>query len=974
MSGDTTENFKILSLIDAERVDAACDRFETAWRSGEWPCIEAYLDSVVEPARTILLHELLKLEVELRRGVGEHPAAQEYRVRFPEHASAIHELFERERIEEQGETTCAYRPAPSDPLLDSHIGSTSGAPESQVRDCAGADVALGRVLGDYVLLDKIGSGAMGVVYRALQRSTRRIVALKLIRADWRGGDTEASNREARLRFTNEAHAHAQLEHDHIVPLYDAGHSGGLLYFSMRLIKGRSLRQIVRSEGPLAPRRAAYYVEAVARAIQYAHDRNILHRDLKPGNILVDGNDRPYLIDLGLAKSLEATEYTTLSGHPLGTPEFMSPEQARGQKDVGFASDVYGLGATLFALLTGRPPFGKGGEPPLVILRKAIDEEAVWPRERNKPVGRELKAICLKCLEKDPLRRFSTAGDLAVALNKYLNYEHTGITFPGPQARLAKWIKRKPWRAAAAGIALLAALGLGLGWATVARHRRAAAATLVHDIQVVPLALLPSTLEHAAPYHDAVSPPLRELLRRDPSNAELRSRIAMALVSADPSWTKDLIDRLLSCDPEEHRVIREVLRGNWQQVSPVLLAVLTSPSQDQRKRTRAAAALVASDGGNDFADRAAWLEFRQADDPGPRVELLEWLVRSKARSDLLIVHFERERDPAIRRLILQCLGELGTEHASPAGASFLSRLDDVYRNDPDPGVHSSAAYVFWHWGYHKRLKQMDRALAGVPRGSKRWFVNPHGQTMAVIGDDLNPGSLSSERFPYRFSIATTETTLEQYQKFEPGHDARRKKYGDVSQGSPELPADFVSYNDAAMYCNWLSQREGLPPEEWCYVRGDERLEWALAPNYLARRGYRLPDLREWEYAARAGTKTTRYFGESLDHADQYAWYDRNTSYKSEPVARKRPNDYGLFDVLGNVTEWCYNPDPPHDPECHCSAPRGENCVKVRFVSLRGGCFYYTTGELAARPNHSLLDQRTPSERYNFTGFRIARIER
>ena len=203
--------------------------------------------------------------------------------------------------------------------------------------------------------------------------------------------TDGTNDDARIRFRNGAQANAQLEHDHIVPVYEIGHVGGLLYFSMRLIKGRSLGQMILSDGPLAPRRAAYYVEAIARAIQYAHDKAVLHRDVKPGNIMVDENDRPILIDLGLAKSLDATDYTTLTGKVLGTAEYMSPEQAKGLKNVDFTTDVYGLGATLFALLTARPPFS--GPQPMVVLRKVIDEEPVWPRRIDKPVGRELKAIC-----------------------------------------------------------------------------------------------------------------------------------------------------------------------------------------------------------------------------------------------------------------------------------------------------------------------------------------------------------------------------------------------------------------------------------------------------------------------------------------------------------------------------------------------------------------------------------------------------
>ncbi len=279
-------------------------------------------------------------------------------------------------------------------------------------DVPRVDGAVGRMLGDYLILERLGSGGMGVVYRALQKNARRLVALKLIRADWWGDSTDANDRQAEARFHNEAEALAQLEHDHIVPIFDVGLFEGVVYFSMRLIIGRSLGRLVRDGGPMDPRRAAAYIEPIARAVQYAHERGIVHRDLKPSNIMVDAEDRPILIDLGLCKSLEATDATSRSGRPMGTAEYMAPEQARGDRRAGASVDIYGLGATLLTLLTGQPPFS--GSPPAAVLLRVIGDEPEWPRERDRAVGRELKAVCLKCLEKDPALRFESAGALAVA--------------------------------------------------------------------------------------------------------------------------------------------------------------------------------------------------------------------------------------------------------------------------------------------------------------------------------------------------------------------------------------------------------------------------------------------------------------------------------------------------------------------------------------------------------------------------------
>ena len=190
---------------------------------------------------------------------------------------------------------------------------------------------------------------------------------------------------------------------------------------------------------------------------------------------------------------------------------------------------------------------------------------------------------------------------------------------------------------------------------------------------------------------------------------------------------------------------------------------------------------------------------------------------------------------------------------------------------------------------------------------------------------------------------------------------------------EVPVDAVSYDDAARFCNWLSEQERLPREHWCYLPDDGRGGMVLAPDYLSRRGYRLPSLREWDYAARAGTTTDRYFGRSPDHSADYAWFLRNSSNRAEPVGQKRPNDFGLFDVLGNVLEWCYNPAPPHDPRCECRAAGGAQCLKARLVSMRGGSFYESEGGLTVSPSGPVFDRMLSTEKFRYIGFRIVRSQ-
>src|SRR5262249_11026560 len=248
-------------------------------------------------------------------------------------------------------------------------------------------------------------------YKARQVSLNRLVALKLIK------DAEFASESDRLRFQNEAEAVAQLDHPQIVPIYEVGESRGRRYFSMKLIAGTSLDKHL-ADFMADPRAAARLVAVVAEAVQHAHERGILHRDLKPANILMDERGEPHVTDFGLAKRITADGALTLSGAILGTPQYMSPEQARGNKGPNTtATDVYGLGSILYALLTGRAPFTPGS------LSEALDLVRLRPPEppsrQNPRVPRDLEVICLKCLEKEPSRRYPGARALAEDLSRWL---------------------------------------------------------------------------------------------------------------------------------------------------------------------------------------------------------------------------------------------------------------------------------------------------------------------------------------------------------------------------------------------------------------------------------------------------------------------------------------------------------------------------------------------------------------------------
>jgi tetratricopeptide (TPR) repeat protein/tRNA A-37 threonylcarbamoyl transferase component Bud32 len=467
-------NDPTLPVAEFIQIDAACDRFEAAYHAGQRPDLATYLTEVPAEARVALFRNLLSLDLEYRQRAGERPDLETYLERFPDLTEVVESVFHSRS--ESHIPTCLR--IPDDLDVDGTV-ETRSAVISQDEEALALSYGMDLDAIDelrsagYEVTRLLGRGGMGVVYQAHQVALNREVALKLIRSGSFASETEV------LRFQNEAEAVAQLDHPHIVPIYEVGRHRRHHFFSMKLIAGTSLDKRL-AEFANDPRATARLVAIVAEAIHHAHQRGILHRDLKPANILLDEQGAPHVTDFGLARRLDAGSEMTHSNALIGTPSYMSPEQAtRARGSLTTATDVYGLGTILYALLTRRAPFA--GTTLVETLDKVRSQPPEAPSRLNPGVPRGLEVICQKCLEKEPSRRYASAQELAEDLTRWRKGEPIRARPVSPVVRAALWCRRNPALATAAALLMLALAGgfAGVTWQwRKAEHNRAMAEKVV----------------------------------------------------------------------------------------------------------------------------------------------------------------------------------------------------------------------------------------------------------------------------------------------------------------------------------------------------------------------------------------------------------------------------------------------------------------------------------------------------------------
>jgi tetratricopeptide (TPR) repeat protein len=436
-----TESVTLAALLRAEQ--------RARWQLGDPVRVEAFLQRHPELASdTDGVLDLIYNEVVLREKAGEMPQLAEYLERFADLTEPLRLLFEVHGALERGGVPDTCSPT-SLPL--SFSGDLS------------AGVA-GVTMPGYEVLEELGRGGMGVVYKARQTSLNRVVALKMLL-----GGAHASAL-ALTRFKAEAAGLAGLQHPNLIQVYEVGEHGGLLFFSMEFVEGRSLAERI-SGSPLPADEAARTVAVLARAMHAAHQRGVIHRDLKPANVLLTADGTPKIADFGLAKGFGGAAHTR-TGEVLGTPEYMAPEQVAGKgKDAGPAADVYALGAILYDMLTGRPPFK--AESTTDTLLQVLHNDPVPPSRLRARTPRDLETICLKCLEKDPGKRYASALALAEDLDRFLDRRPILARPVSLGGRMLKWARRRPAVASLVAVSVVAVsvLALFLGWHNAVEQRR-----------------------------------------------------------------------------------------------------------------------------------------------------------------------------------------------------------------------------------------------------------------------------------------------------------------------------------------------------------------------------------------------------------------------------------------------------------------------------------------------------------------------
>ena len=904
--------------------------------------------------------------------------------------------------------------------------------------------------GRFTILRAHAKGGLGQVFVAQDRELGREVALKEIQPRY------ADHVDSRVRFVREAEITGGLEHPGIVPVYGLGrYEDGRPFYAMRFVRGDSLQQAIdrfhgRPDQGAASSQSKTEASGskpldfqsvefrkllsrfldVCNAVEYAHSRGVLHRDLKPSNVMLGRYGETLVVDWGLAKPIGKQEATSPSDEPtlmpghgtdstptrmgsaIGTPAYMSPEQAAGQIDqLGVASDVYGLGATLYCLTTGVAPFH--GVEPASILTHVQNGRITKPRSRTPTLPPALESICLKAMACRPPDRYATPQELAEDLERYLADEPVAAHREPMMIGMRRWLRKHPRSVSTIAATMLAGLictlvvclvvwgknrQLAMSEGRATNKAREAVDALVGSLLFAGADRVPHAIDAIRPFRDDALPRLRHEFADGQGEAQFRAALGLSAFGEPP--IKFLVQRATDSVDEECLNLLAALRPHASEAKLELLTAYRSLDDGQRTTARARLAATALELGEPLPAAEMLKTGEAADDRAALIAVCRSWHGSFSGIGALL---DRIDDPGFRSGVCLILGNVASKPWENDDKRNVTRvLQAQYRAASDPGTHSSAAWALRQWKQKPEgdstsessktrawyVNSLRMTMLRIPAGSfLRTDADPNAQVDAEI---KAPSRLQPTQSPQQnvrlsrdYYLADCEVTIDQFAAFgiDPRNAATIGQQGNMAQNqrqapnqmiqrainSPQqsmrtsigpLPVQRVTWNQAVRFCNWLSEKEGRPT---CYIPSKSEkgaTDWQLR---LDADGYRLPTEAEWEYACRARA-TSVYSCGDVRHLGDYAAY--RTDFLL-PVGSKMPNSWGLFDMHGNVAEWCsdwYGSYPTDESALDPQGPRqGEKRV------TRGGAFNDGAGPVCSAARRAAI----PQTRAATLGFRIAR---